>query len=91
MMIDKDKVRAKLRNMGDEQIYGVLDRAIELLPQTKLRKLLKPYMKLEELESDADFSADLFEKVKDFQKRSLRGEYYESFMVNSKNCTEISK
>lgn len=77
--------------MDDAQIYGLLDRAIELLPPTKLRKLVEPYMTPEDLEPDDEVVEDLLETVTDFQRRSLDGDYYQSFMVNSKNYTEMSK
>ena len=77
--------------MDDAQIYGLLDRAIELLPPTKLHKLVEPYMTPEDLEPDDGVADDLLKTVTDFQRRSLDGEYYQSFMVNSKNYTEMSK
>lgn len=77
--------------MDDAQIYRLLDRAIELLPPTKLRRLVEPYMTSEDLEPDDRATDGLLKTVTDFQRRSLDGEYYQSFMVNSKNCTELSK
>jgi len=78
--------------MDDAEIYGLLDRAIELLPQAKLRKLVEPYFTLEDLAADdCETSNGLLRAVKDFRRRSLKGEYYESFMVNSKNCMDKSK
>ena len=89
--IDKDKLRAKLRKMDDAQVYALLDRAIELLSPTKLRKLVETYITLEDLKPYSDTVDDLLRTVTGFQRRSLSGEYYQSFMVNSKNCTEMSK
>ena len=89
--IDRNKLRAKFRKMDDVQIYGLLDRAIELLPPTKLRKLVEPYMTPEDLEPDDEVADDLLKTVTDFQRKSVDGEYYQSFMVNSKNYTEMSK
>lgn len=89
--IDKDKLRAKLRRMDDRRVYELLDRAIELLPPTKLRKLVEPYMRVEELVADGESPEDVLRTVNDFRRRSLNGDYYESFMVNSKNCMEMSK
>lgn len=89
--IDKGKLRAKLRKLDNTQIYGLLDRAIELLPPTKLRKMLEPCIMLKDLEPDSDTADDLLRTVTDFQRRSLDEEYYQSFMVNSKNHMEMSK
>ena len=40
-MIDRDKLRAAIRQEGRDCIFQLLDVAISLLPQTKLRKLIK--------------------------------------------------
>ena len=39
--IDREKVRAAIRRMGSEYVFYMLDDAITLLPQTKLRRLIK--------------------------------------------------
>jgi len=90
-VIDRDKLRAKLRRMNNAQVYELLDRAIDLLPRTKLISLVHNYISLKDLKPDSDTDGDLLEAVENFQRRSLNGEYYQSFMVNSKNCTEISQ
>jgi hypothetical protein len=41
-------------------------------------------------DSDRQAKADLLTDVKTFDKASRTGEYYESFMVNSRNCTAQS-
>jgi hypothetical protein len=77
--------------MDNERICGLLDRAIELLSPTKLRKLVESYMNVQDLAVDSAASADLLKTVKDFQRRSMKGEYYQSFMVHSKNYMDKSK
>jgi hypothetical protein len=39
--IDRDKLRAAIRKMGTEYVFLMLDDAITLLPQGKLRKLIQ--------------------------------------------------
>jgi hypothetical protein len=47
--IDRDKLRAAIRRIGSEYVFHMLDDAITLLPQTKLRKLIAQYLDPAEL------------------------------------------
>ncbi len=51
--IDRDKLRAAVRKLGNEYIFFMLDDAIELLPPAKLYKIAKKYLDLERLRPDA--------------------------------------
>jgi len=88
--IDRDKLRAAVRKMGTEYVFLMLDDAITLLPETKLRKLIAQYLNPHEFRPDSAKKADLLADVKAFQKASLAGEYHQAFAVNSKNYTEKS-
>jgi hypothetical protein len=90
--IDRDKIRAEVRKLGNEYVFFMLDDAIELLPRAKLHKLAKKYLDLKQLRPDAEpaTSPSLLADVKRFEKASLAGEYYESLGVNSKNYTQQS-
>jgi hypothetical protein len=88
--IDRDKLRAAIRKLGDEYVFNMLDEAIELLPQAKLLKLIKRYVNPSKLRPDGKAKGNLLSDVKAFEKASLAGEYYEDFNVNSKNCMEKS-
>ena len=90
--IDRDKLRAEVRKLGNERVFYMLDEAIELLSPAKLHKLAKNYLDLERLRPDAEQATtpSLLKVVKRFEKASLAGEYYESFNVNSKNYTQKS-
>ena len=92
IQIDRDKLRAEVRKLGNECVSFMLDDAIELLPPTKLHKLAKKYLDLKRLRPDAEQATrpSLLTDVKRFEKSSLAGEYYESFFVNSKNYTQQS-
>lgn len=91
--IDREKLRAMLRRIGDEYVFYMLDEAIDLLPAGKLAKLVGQYMDLRQLRPDALASPSprsLLEAVKGFDASSRAGRYYVSFNVNSKNCTDSS-
>jgi hypothetical protein len=92
IQIDRDKLRAEVRKLGNERVFYLLHDAIELLPPAKLRKLVKRYFDLKRLRPDVEPARrpSLLSQVKRFQKASLAGEYYESFFVNSKNYTQES-
>jgi len=91
LRIDRGKLRTAIRQLGNKHIYLMLDGALDLLPQPKLTKLVKKYIDPKTISQDINDKAYLLYEVKVFEKASLRGDYYESFAVNSKNCTEMSK
>ena len=88
--IDRDKLRAEIRKLGNKTIFIMLDDAIDLLPPAKLRKIAKKYIELNRLRPDAKSATNpsLLEDVRRFETTSLAGKYYESFFVNSKNYTQ---
>ncbi len=92
IQIDRDKLRAEVRKLGNEYVFRMLDDAIELLPPAKLHKLAEKYLDLQRLRPDAEQATrpGLLTDVKRFEKASLAGEYYESFDVNSKNYRQQS-
>jgi len=92
LQIDRDKLRAAVRKLGKEYVFYMLDDAIELLPPAKLYTIAKKYVDLKRLRPDAEQTRrpGLLTDVKRFEKKSLAGEYYESFNVNSKNYMEES-
>jgi hypothetical protein len=90
--IDRDKFRAEIRKLGNETVFIMLDDAIELLPPSKLLKIAKKFIDVKRLRPDAKSATrpSLLEDVRRFETTSLTGNYYESFFVNSKNCTQQS-
>ena len=90
--IDRDKLRAELRKLGNEYVFYMLDDAIELLTPDELYKIAKKYLDVKRLRPDAEQGArsGLLGDVRRFEKASLAGEYYESFFVNSKNYMQKS-
>jgi hypothetical protein len=71
--IHRDKLRTAVRRMRSEYVFYMLDDAITLLPESKLRKLIAHYLNPVEFRPDAGK-----ENVKMFQKASLTGKYYQA-------------
>lgn len=88
--IDKDKLRARLRLIGDEYVFYMLDDAIDLLPEGKLVSLVKKYIRLDDLRPDTLEGMSLLDRVRRFEAESLARKYYQAFDVNSKNCLKKS-
>jgi hypothetical protein len=90
--IDRDKLRAAIRRLSPEYVFYMLDDAIDLLPLAELEGIAKKYLDMKRLcpDSNRQAKATLLADVKSFDKASRAGEYYESFMVNSGNCTAQS-
>lgn len=90
--IDRDKLRAAVRKLGHEYVFYMLYDAIDLLPPAKVHQIAKKYLNLKSLRPDSEIKgkANLLAAVKAFDKASRAGDYYESFMVNSKNYMDLS-
>lgn len=88
--IDRDKLRAALRRLGDEYVFYMLDEAIDILPPAKLVKLVSRYLDVKQLRPDAVGKTNLLAEVRAFDTASRAGKYYESFNVNSKNFMDKS-
>ncbi len=88
--IDRDKLRAAIRRLGDEYVFYMLDDAIDLLPPAKLAKLVSSYLDVKQLRPDAPGKKNLLAEVRAFDTASRAGKYYESFSVNSKNFMDKS-
>lgn len=88
--IDRDKLRAAIRREGNECIFHMLDVAIELMPQAKLRKLIEGCLNPAEIYANSERKPELLAAVQAFQKASLAGKYYQAFAVNSKSFMDIS-
>ncbi len=76
IQIDRDKLRAAVRKLGNEYVFYMLDDAIELLPAAKLHKIAKKYLDLKRLRPDAEQATrpDLLRDVKRFEKGNQRKE-----------------
>jgi len=90
--IDRDKLCAAIRKLGNQYVFYMLYDAIDLLPPTKLHTLAKKYLNVSQLRPDSERATrpGLLAGVAAFAEASRAGEYYQSFSVNWRNCTEQS-
>jgi hypothetical protein len=89
--IDLHKLRARLRVIGEDQVFYMLDEALELLPRAALQRIVGRYISLDDVRADPAASRrTLLEDVRAFDAAARAGDYYQSFNVNSKNCMDKS-
>jgi hypothetical protein len=89
--VDFEKLRIALRRMSRDNLLIVAERAAELVPRAKLRVLVGDLVRLDGLAAAKPGPAPLLDEVRKFHAASRRGEYYDSFDVNSKNFMESSE
>ena len=89
--VDVDKLRVALRRMSRGNLLMVAERAIEIVPRTKLGALVGDMVRLDQLADGKRGAAPLLDEVRKFHEASLRGENYDSFDVNSKNFMDKSE
>ncbi|MGH7630734.1 MAG: hypothetical protein ACREOF_15385 [Gemmatimonadales bacterium] len=89
--VDLDKLRVALRRMSRGNLLMVAERAIEIVPRAKLTALVGDMVRLDEFAEGRRGAAPLLDEVRKFHEASLRGEYYDSFDVNSKNFMDKSE
>lgn len=89
--IDRDRLRALVRTFDEEDLLRLLERAIDLLPATKLPALIRGYAKPSELAVSRKAPRDLLATVQKFYDDSLKGQFREDFNVNSKNFMKKSR
>lgn len=93
--IDLSKLRRRLRAQRKDAIFAMLDDALGLLSPVDLEQLIAPYVVLDELRVEetaprVNTPSCVRIAVERFVEASRRGDYFETFNVNSKNCTELS-
>ena len=89
--LDLEKLRVALHRMSRDQLLIVAERAADLVPRAKLSTLVGDLVPLKTLGKTKTGTASLLDEVNEFRAASLRGEYYDSFDVNSKNYMEKSR
>jgi hypothetical protein len=77
--------------MDRGNLLMVAERAIEIVPRAKLEALVGDMVRLDKLAEGKRGAASLLDEVQKFHDASLRGEYYDSFDVNSKNFMDKSE
>jgi len=89
-VVDLEKLRVALQRMSRGNLLIIADRAAELVPRAKLRALVGDFVRLEEIAETESGAMSLLNDARKFHAASLRGDYYESFAVNSHNFMETS-
>jgi hypothetical protein len=69
----------------------ISERAIELVPRARLAALVGDVVRLDELTKTKPGAMPLLAEIRKFHEASMRGDYYESFAVSSKNCMDMSE
>lgn len=90
-IVDLEKLRVALRRMSRGNLLMVAERAIEIVPRSKLGMLVGDMVRLDQLTEGKRGAAPLLDEVRKFYDASLRGEYYDGFDVNSKNFMDKSE
>jgi hypothetical protein len=90
-LVDLEKLRVALRQMSRGHLLMIADRAIERVAHEVLDELMGDMLHVPLLEQGELREAPLLDQVRKFSDASLRGDYHESFDVNSKNCMDHSK
>jgi len=91
--IDPDRLRAFLRRTDRGNLLLFAESAAEHVPPDRLAEIVRDFVRLEDLapETSAAPARSLLDEVQGFQAAALRGQYYEEFAVNSKNCMDQSR
>lgn len=89
--VDLEKLGVAMRRMNRANLLTIAERAIELVPKAKLQALVGDMVRLDDLAEGRRGSELLLDEVRKFHEASLRGEFYESFNVNSKNFMDKSE
>ena len=89
--IDTDKLRVFFHTLRKDDLLGLLGRAVDILPRTRLAALVEGYVDLEDLRPESRDAGGLLQAVKTFDTASRRGDYREDFDVNSRNYMNKSR
>jgi hypothetical protein len=89
--VDREKLRAALRQMRRGDLLQVAERAIDLVSSETLEALVGDFMQVPRLADGQPGEGSLPDEVNTFCVASLRGDYFDSFDVNSKNCMDLSR
>lgn len=90
--IDRARLRAEFHKMKRGEILAILEKAVALLPDDHLPEIVRDRLNPDRLRADGRRARapGFLEEVKAFYEASRRGEFYEEFMVNWRNCMEMS-
>lgn len=89
--IDREKLRVALRRLSRDRLRRLADAAMDMVPKAKLEPLVRAHLGSVDLAPSSPRAASILAEVKKFHDAAIRGDYYESFSVNSKNWTDKSE
>jgi hypothetical protein len=89
--VDLEKLRVALRRLSRGKLLMICERATELVPRARLAALVGDVVQLDEITKRKAGAVPLLAEVRKFHEASMRGDYYESFAVNSKNSMDMSE
>jgi len=89
--IDREKLRVALRRLSRDRLRMLADAAMDMVPKAKLEALVRAHLGNVDLAPSSPRAAAILAEVKKFHDAAIRGDYYESFSVNSKNWTDKSE
>jgi hypothetical protein len=89
--VDLEKLRVAFQRLSRGNLLIIAERAIELVPRAKLGALVEDFIRLDDLAKTKSGATPLLAEVRKFHEASMRGGYYESFGVNSKNFMDKSE
>jgi hypothetical protein len=90
--VDPKRLRSALGKLTRRDLLVVLDRALAHVPNHGLAAVVDGFIALDDLVAvGSKKRVRVIDKVKAFDRASRRGEYYDSFNVNSRNFMEKSE
>jgi hypothetical protein len=89
--LDHEKLHAAVRRLSKGAVCDLLEEALGLLPEGSVLKLVKRHIHPRNFRPDPARKGGLLAAIRKFQEASVRGEYYESFRVDSRNFMEKSE
>lgn len=88
--LDLDKLHAAVRRLSKDAVCELLEEALHLLPERSILKIVKGCLDPRDIGPDSPRKGGLLAAIRKFQEASLRGDYYESFRVDSRNYMKKS-
>ena len=89
--VDLRALRDSLGRLTRGELLIVAQRAVEMVPDTALPLLMGGLVELQPDSEAAPGTAALLKEVRRFHTEGVSGTFYESFAVNSRNCSEQSR
>ena len=89
--VDLRALRHSLGQLTRGELLIVAQRAAEMVPEAALPLLLGDLVALQPRSESTPGTATLLEEVRRFRTEGMSGKFYDSFDVNSGNCSEQSR